>query len=430
MRLGRRAFLAAAFATRYAPALGRVPSYGTLSLELPFRFDAVDPHSADDAASALFAPAIADTLFAWDPSSRPYPALAAAMPEAVAGGTRVALRPGLVTARGRPLDARDVVASLARARARAARPLLAAFGKARQHDALTIVVPGATPEAVADALASPVTAIVPRGFSAEEPDGTGAFRATRTPDGMAFERNERAARGPAFLDRILVRHAPDLASSLRAFESGDADVGWLGAGLHRRRAGAIDFRTGRLGFVVLRTGSLAGNWSSPGIAERLVIGMDPARFAHLALVRHGAVGAEEHWGGAPADLVVDGGSPYLVEVATVVAGILSEPGHEIRVAPLPGPELRSRIQQRRYALAIDIVRLLGPSERHLLLSLLEAADPALADHPPNLATPDVDTLGRTLPLAVLGELAVVGARVPDVHGLAQWDLGSVYRDRR
>src|SRR6202012_4949573 len=114
---------------------------------------------------------------------------------------------------------------------------------------------------------------------------------------------------------------------LRAFESGDADVGFLGAGLHRRRPGAIDFHTDPLGDIVLRTGAEAGPGGAPGVATELVDRMDPARFLHLG-IQPGQNGGTR-WGGKPCELRVDGASPYLVEVASVVAATLGAPGHEV-----------------------------------------------------------------------------------------------------
>jgi peptide/nickel transport system substrate-binding protein len=243
---------------------------------------------------------------------------------------------------------------------------------------------------------------------------------------MTFERNERAARGPAFLDRLEVGRAADLASELRAFEVGDADVGFLGAGLHRRRALAVDFRTDFFGWLVLRTGSLAGQWGAPGVAARLVAGVDPSRFSHLGLVPR-TTGAAALWGGPPADLLVDEGASYLIEVARAVAGVLSDAGHEIRPVPLPYAELRRRRDEGRFALAIDFVRRLGQTPELGLLSLLAGADPKLADKPPRFTSQDYDALTRTLPLAILGELSISGARAPDLRGLEQWDLGGVFR---
>jgi peptide/nickel transport system substrate-binding protein len=428
-RVGRRAFLAALSLSPFARALGRRPYGGALRLELPLAIGDIDPHVTDDAASALFSSAVADTLFAWDAWGKPYPALAASMPDADGDGARVALRPGLVTAGGAPLDARDVLWSLERSRRLGGRPLLGGFGPPRRvrGDALAVFVPGATPDALADALASPVTAVVPRSFRPEGPDGTGAFRATSSPGGLLLERNDRAARGPSYLDRIEIRRATDLAGALRAFESGDADVGFLGAGLHRRRPDAVDFRTEPFLWVVLRTGPEAGSWGAPGVAERLVESMDPARFVHLGLAPAASRRGTALWGGAPADLLVDEAATYLVEIARVVAAVLSEPGHELTPRPIPGGELERRRDEGRYALAIDVVRRIGPTPRHGLLALLAAANPELADKPPRGVALDPAAVARTLSLAPIGELSISGARAPDVHGLEAWDLGAVYR---
>jgi hypothetical protein len=73
------------------------------------------------------------------------------------------------------------------------------------------------------------------------------------------------------------------------------------------------------------------------------------------------------------------------------------------------------------------VRRIGPTPRHALLSLLAAADPRLADKPPRLSGADPVAITRTLPLAILGELSISGARVPELHGLEAWDLGAVFR---
>lgn len=426
--IARRAFLSLALHAGFSRALARRPYGGTLRLELPLSMDGIDAHAGDDPFGALFANAVVDPLFALDTTGRPYPALAAALPEAVDNGARVLLRPGLVTARGQKLAARDVVSSLERSRAGRGRAILSPFKAVRavRGDPLAVHVEGAEPDALAVALACPVTAIVPRSFNPAEPDGTGAFRATRAKDGMIFERNERAARGPAFLDRIEVRRAADLASELRAFEVGDSDVGFLGAGLHRRRALAVDFRTDSFGWIVLRTGPLAGQWGAPGVAARLVAGIDPSRFSHLGLVPRGG-GAAALWGGPPSDLLVDEGASYLVEVARAVGGVLSGAGHDVRPVTLPHAELRRRRDEGRFSLAIDFVRRLGQAPEQALLSLLAGADPKLADKPPHFTSQDWDALTRTLPLAVLGELSIAGARAPDLHGIEQWDLGGVFR---
>jgi peptide/nickel transport system substrate-binding protein len=423
-RCSRRVFLATALFAASSRALDRVPYGGTLRLSLPLSLDGIDPHATGDPASALFADAVADSLYAWDSSGRPYPTLAEAWPEAVDGGARVTLRPGLQTGLPRPLKAEDVLASLERSRRGAGAPLLAGLRAVRAGET-AVFFPRTSPAALVEVLASPVTAIVPQNFDPRTPEATGAFRVKETGARLLLERNARAARGPAFIERLDVARAADLADALRAFEAGDVDVGWLGAGLHRRRAGAVDFRSAPRGFVVLRTGTEAGTWGAPGVAQRLVESLDPRRVSYLGLSPKG--GADTTlWGGAPADLLVDQRSPYFVELARVVAAALSSKGHEIRPAPVPASELRTRVAERRFALALDFVRGIGRTPYHLLQSLLAAVDPKLAEKPPRFSSFDPAQVARTLPLGVLGEFAPVGAHLPGVQGLEAWDLGNAW----
>ena len=426
-RCSRRAFLATSLVAATSRALDRIPYGGTLRLRLPLSLDAVDPHAASDPASALFAEAVADSLYAWDSAGRPYPTLADGLPEAVNGGARVTLRPGLQTGLPRPLKAEDVLASLERSRRGAGAPLLASLRAVRAGEN-AVLFPHASPAAVAEVLASPVTAIVPQNFDARAPEGTGAFRAKETGARLLLERNLRAARGPGFVERIDVARAADLGDALRAFEAGDVDVGWLGAGLHRRRPGAVDFRGAPRGYVVLRTGTEAGAWGAPGVAQRLVEAIDPKRLSYLGLSPKG--GADTTlWGGAPAELLVDQRSPYFVELARVLAAALESKGHEIRPAPVPVTELRARIAERRFALALDFVRGIGRTPDHLLKALLAAVDPKLAEKPPRFSSFDPAQVARTLPLGILGEFAPVGAHSPAIQGLEAWDLGNAWMAR-
>lgn len=428
--ISRRCILAAMLAAPAARALGRIPYGGVLRMDLPLAFEGVDPHLGDDMASAVVGTCLFDTLYGWDASGRPYPVLARGNPEPVPQGSRIALRPGLATARGRALDGADLVFAIDRAKKLGARPLLSSIVSIRRvrDDPLAVDIQGMSPDAVFDALSSPLTAIVPKTFSATKPDGTGAFRADQSGGGLSLVRNEHAARGPSFLDRIDLRKAADLAAGLRAFESGEADVGFLGAGLHRRRAGAVDFRAIPVGWVVLRTGAEAGEWGAPGVAARLVQAVDPARLSQLGIApRDNARAGGQGWGGAPASLYVDEGSSYLVEIARAVAAALSQPGHELRPTPLSHPDLVRLRDGGHFGTMIDFARRLGPSPRHAVLSLLGAANSRLAERPPRSTVEDLAVVERTLQLAVIGEVGIVGARAPDVHGLEQWELGSVWR---
>jgi peptide/nickel transport system substrate-binding protein len=437
--LSRRGFLAGTLAgmgtalcPRGADALSRTPLGGTLRLALPFASGELDPHLGDDPLAALLAAAIADPLYALDAAGNPYPTLAAELPQMTPAGARVLLRPGLKSARGKALDARDVLFTLLRARERAAVAVLAELPVPAKDasSALGVVFPGADAKAVAVALASPLTALVPRGFRPSLPDGTGAFRATPSASALLFERNLSAARGPAFLARVEVSLVSDLAEALRAFESGRADVGWLGSGLYQPRPGALAFEGPVYGWVVLRAGKDAGRWSAPGVQQELLDRVPREPLKHLGLVAPGGTARPgAAWGGGNAELLVDARAPVMLELAKSVAATFSIAGQKVTPLPLSPAELRERRSSRRFALMLDFVRSAGPPGRATLLALLAATNPALVARPPQAPSFEALDVARTLPLGVLGALRVAGARLPDTHALDFWTLGAVFRDR-
>jgi peptide/nickel transport system substrate-binding protein len=437
--LSRRGLVQAALALagglaspRVVEALGRTPVGGTVRLALPFASGELDPHLADDPLAALLAPAIADPLFALDSAGNAYPTLATELPQATASGVRVVLRAGLKSARGKALDARDVLFSLARARERGGVAVLAELPLPVKDGAspLAVVFPGAEPKAVALALASPLTALVPRGFKSSAPDGTGAFRATTAASSLVLERNPNAARGPAFLARIEVTLVNDLGEALRAFESERADLGWLGAGLYRPRVGAVAFEGPAFGWVVLRAGPEARRWGAPGVPQELLDRVPREPLKHLGLVAPGGVARSgAAWGGGDAELLVSAAAPALVELARNVAASFSVSGQKVTTLALSPPELRERRTSGRYSLLLDFVRPSGPAGRATLLTLLAAANPALVARPPQAPSFEAVDIARTLPLGVLGSLRISGARLSDIHALESWQLGAVFRDR-
>ena len=431
-RVRRRAFVAFSLLSGVARALGRTPVGGTLRFSLPFRIGELDPHSLDDPLAALFAPAVTDALYALDAGGKPYPTLAAALPEPVAGGSkvRIALRPGLVTAAGKRLTAKDALFSLDRARKSGGGAVLRELGDLAPDptDALALIVPASDPTRVAVALASPLTALVPRGFSALAPDGTGAFRAVLGRGELVLVRNPNAARGSAFLERIEVRAARDLADALRTFESGLADVGWLGSGLHRPRAGSVAFEGPEFGWVVLRTGRDARAWGAPGIAEQLLARIPSERLRPLGVVapvRAGTPGAA--WGGGAAELLVADDSPQLAEIADALAPLLAGAAHPVVARRIARAELVGRRNDGRYQLMLDFVRNVGPPGRATLLALLAATNPELAARPPQVTSYDPVDIARRYTLGIVGALRASGARHPDTRLLESWQLGAVYR---
>lgn len=430
-RLGRRAFLALTGFCLAARGLGRTPRGGVLRLSVPWPVGALDPHAIYDACAALFGAAVAEPLFALDARGRPYPTLAACAPERGTKGAVLRLRPFLKSARGRPLDGRDLIYSWQRARGRAAAGLLGPFGEPfhDRDDGLAVVVPGAEPEALALALSSPVTALVPRGFDPRRPDGTGPFTATPGRDHLRLDRNAFAARGAPWLDAIEVKRATDLADALRAFEAGEVDVGWLGRGLHRPRAGATDFVGPSLGWATLWTGRGAGTWGAPGVAQRLLDGIDPARLDHLGLGALPPAQGAARWGGDPAVVLVRDDAPQLARIAGAITSALGQPGHELTVERRPSSELERRRRDGDFALMVELVRAIGTGAQLAQLALLAAADPAMARRPPRTATANVRVVGRTLPLGVIGEVGVRGAETGRIRGLPTWDFGSMFLPR-
>jgi peptide/nickel transport system substrate-binding protein len=447
--------LAAAW-RRDARALGRIPSTGKLALALPWPVATIDPHDQFDAAAALFGSSLFDQLFALEPSGDAYPTLAADAPVAQGAKTIVRLREGLVTAKGRKLDARDLAFSLDRARRGAA---LAWWGDLPlpslvPKDPLALAFATTDGVRLARTLSSPFFALVPRGFDPKAPDGTGAMAAETSGTRLILRRNPNAARGGSFLDEVVVDQAPDLLASLRSFEGNVTDIGWLSSGLHAPRPGSAPFDLGSVAWIVLQTGSEAGPWGAPGIAQRLLDGLDPGRLQRFGLgplPPASSLGAE--WGGKPCELLVVEGSAYLEELARTLSSMLSRPSHEVTVKTVPGPELARRRASGAFSLMLGIARPLAggpkaapnnenagaPSNANgaaTLVSLAAAADPAsgleVMRRPPRLASFAPRLVTRTLKLGVLGELRVTGAHAPDVH-LAKspsgdgWDLASSYR---
>lgn len=422
--LSRRALLAGAagLAVALSPdpgrAAGRSPVGGRLALHLPWPVAAIDPHRLDDAAAALLGDALFDSLYARDEAGALLPALAEAEPEADKGSLRVTLRAGLRSGLDRPIDARDAAASIARARASGARGWLAEVPAPRVEGRAALLFAMRDAAALTRALASPLVAIVPSGFTPTAPDGTGPFRAERRGDALVLARNPRAARGPSFLDEIAVRPSTDLAASLRAFEAGADDVGWLGSGLHEPRAGARAFDAGAVAWAVLCTGKEAGAWDAPGIAQRLADGIPPTRLAYLVLGAPWRTDPEEGWGGGACDLLVREDAPWLVELARAVAATIGRPGHAVTARPVPAAELVQRRASRAFALAIDVVRPLAPTTLGAFVALATADAPSsvvdVARHAPRFAEGSVRTLPRTMRLGILGEVRAQGSRLADL----------------
>jgi peptide/nickel transport system substrate-binding protein len=436
-RRGLLAFAAALAASTRAEARGRTPVGGKIAMRVPWPVASVDPHRLDDPMAALFGEALFDTLYARDDSGAIVPALAESDPEPDGATLRVKLRGGLETGKGRPIGPRDVASSLARARGAGARGWLADL-PAPRVDGRSLVFTMRDAARLSRALASPLAAIVPAGFSPEAPDGTGPFRIVPRGDATLLVRNPRAARGPAYLDEITLRAADSRAASLRSFEGGADDVGWHGLGLHDPRANAKAFDLGPAGWAVLFTGRDANNWDAPGVAQRLCDGIPPSRVKEFNLGLAWAPEAQQGWSGPPTTILVRDDAPWLVDLAGSVAATISLPSHEVTVKGVPAAELAQRKASRGFGLLLDLVRPVAPGALAAMVSLATADNAGrageLVQHPPKLGDANVRSLTRTLRCGVVGEVRVQGGRVADLtlapsSAAFGWDLGASFRAR-
>jgi peptide/nickel transport system substrate-binding protein len=427
---------AALLVSRNASGRGRTPYGGRIALHVPWPLGSLDPHRIDDAAAAFFGDALFDTLYARDEAGGFVPSLAESDPEPNGGTLRVTLRKGVRFAAGSALDARAAAASLSRARTHDAAAWLADVPVPRiEPDALVFAMSDSGK--LVRALASPLVAVVPPRFTPERPDGTGPFHAQPEVGELLLVRNTLAASGPAFLDGIEARHSTDLVTSLRAFESGADDMGWLGSFLHEPRQGVRSFDAGVVAWAILRTGREAAGLDAPGTAQALADGVPHAALASL-VVGPPWDQSTARWTGAPSDLFVREDAAWLVDVARTVAVALATPGHEITPRLVPGAEIVQRRTTRAYALMVDVARPAGPTAIGTLIGLATADDPTiamgLARHPPR-GEISPRTATRTMRIGVVGEIRMEGGRAADVvvpssnwgHGI---DWGRAFRARR
>lgn len=428
--MGALASAGCTFSERAAVAAIRTPYGGRVSLHVPWPLGRLDPHAGDDTMAACFGSALFDTLYDRDERGSAKPSLAERFPHEEGAALRVRIRPGLRFASGRALDPRAVAASIERARSRGASAWLAGIPPAHV-DADGLLFAMRDSSVLVRALSSPMVAIVSPQFATDRPDGTGPFSAQEGPGGLRLVRNPLAASGPSYLDSIDVFHAPDLVTSLRAFESSADDLGWLGTFLHEPRTGAEGFDAGPIAWAILRTGHEAGTLDVPGMAQAMADGIRYETLAPLVVgPRWEATPAQ--WTGAPCELLVRDDAPWLIEVARTVAASASAPSHEVTPRLVPPAEIARRRGARSYALMVDVACPAGPDDLGMVIGLATANDPAtatsLALHPPR-GLPSARIATRAMRIGVLGEVRLQGGSAPDVLlRLSSWGRGLAWGD--
>jgi len=431
------AFAGALVAARTSFAKGRTPVGGRLSLRMPWSLTSIDPHRIDDPAAAFFGEALFDTLYARE-GEKEVPSLAEGDPEPEGSTLRVKIRTGLKTARGKSFGPKDVINAIARARNMGAKGWLADIPPPKESGQ-SLVFAMRDAGRLVKALASPLVAMVPTGFSPDAADGTGPFKVFTRDDATVFARNPLSARGASFLDEVVVRAATTLKASLLSFESGTDDLGWLGDGIQEPRPGSRKFDLGAVAWPVLCTGRDANQWDAAGIAQRLCDEIPQKSLAHLQIGAPWSTEPEQGWGGPPTSLFVRDDSQWMVEVAQAIAARITRPQHEVTAKPIGAADLAQRRASRLFGLALDVVRPVASGPLGALVALTTADNPARAAdvvaHPPKLGDVSPRTLTRTLRLGIVGEIRVQGGRMPDVNLAtssqgAGWDLGATWRARK
>ncbi|MFO0550635.1 MAG: hypothetical protein U0271_19735 [Polyangiaceae bacterium] len=416
--------IAAAAASRAGDAhgLGRTKLQGSFEFSIPWKLSRIDPHDFTDPIAALFAPAIADTMFI-DTRSGPQPALAQKLPEAESGGVKVLIRTGLRTANNKALDSGDILASIKRIKARGGGVLFDGLEPAQvPGDPFAVFFKKTTVGAVRRALASPLAAILPRDFDPAQPDGTGALRATFSGGSLRLERNTNASMGPSFLDSIVVREAADLRESLRDFDVGRHDLGWLGLGLGGR-TDVQAFDLGSVGAFVLAATARAGELAKPGNLQALVDELPRPALAGLGLGSLPAGSSNTTYDGPAIDLCVES-SGHPASIAEAIATVWSRTDHEVTVKKVSRDELEARRARGDAMLSLHAVR--GLDRIAVAMAALEGESRA-AELAKGAALGPREA-GKLLRVAFVGELRVSGGRASRIHfkGLDRggWDLGA------
>lgn len=427
LRLGACAALVSS--SQPAASLGRIPYGGQLQLSFPYSVRSIDPHDISDPFAAFFANTLFEPLYGVDQLGRPYPKLARELPLAHPLGSLVALRKNLVSSRGKKLDRKDLLSSLLRSASRGGGAVLAQFGapKLAPNEDEAVLFPGASPTELAQALSSPLTALVPRSFDPQNPDGCGAFSATLTAAEALLTRNVDAARGPAYLETVTIRTRDSLSDCLRDFETGKSSFGWLGRGLYRPRAGTrlLESETGA--WVVLHSGRTAARWGLPGTPSQLLRSLAPEQFARFGLRVPAPQSPKVNYAGPSCEILTRDDSGYLRELGSALCGLLSNGDSRLSLKTVPHSEIAEAKRSGNFCFLLETLRQAGPRNADKKLSLLHAVDPRLSKRPPRSSAQDAVTeMSRTLPLGVLGDLVLNLGVEANLEVPAPFHLGAVW----
>ena len=226
----RRAVVALVAVAGLAHAETRPKYGGSLDASLLGAPASLDPLLAQSHAELTVAHLLYDTLYCVEVDGLAQPHLALAAPALDNNGhtARIALRHGVRFHDGSELTARDVAASLERARKGAGRWALAAVASVRANGDLVELALRAPVPDLAMLLALPQTSITKGGAApGEHPIGSGPFAfasldaANRQLVLQAFDQHFA---GRPYLDRLVLRWYDTPDGEARRFEAGDAQL--------------------------------------------------------------------------------------------------------------------------------------------------------------------------------------------------------------
>jgi ABC-type transport system substrate-binding protein len=374
-RLGARAVVAAAVAALASPALparaeGR-PGYGGAAVgTLLGEAASFDPVAVRTHADAAVVGLLFDTLYDVGPDGVVYPQLAAGLPDVQADKARIPLRPQLRFHDGSALTAVDVVATLARVRASAAAGwLLVSVSDITVDGDDVVLTLGAPRKDLARLLATPWTAVTPRGLAPRKdaPIGSGPFRlGARKRDRLELEAWEGHLAGRPYLDKLTLRWFVSAEDEAQLYETGGAH--WSLRGATRFAGGSPKHPT-----TELESPATVLVYVGFGQAHADVLGNVDFRVAlDAALARSGlaTVGTGERSVPAADPVPVDLGGPALSAVA-------ADPRIDVAEAALAraGVKVRALSRDRIGALSLEIlVADSRPDDREVAARVARALD--------------------------------------------------------
>lgn len=431
------------------PARGALPPRhgGELTLPAPEPIVAIDPLRARTHFEATLADAVYDGLYETRGGAIA-PVLAEGPPVVEGTVATVRLRPGVLHHGGRPVSARHVVRSIARATAAPeASWLLATIATengrlaVREIDGRTVEIALARPGVPVDrVLAARTLAIVVGGSLGQRPIGTGPFRARLDGRGGAeLSRFRYAPDGAPWIDRVRVLPPSPRDDEVRAFELGRLDGSWWGRSLYggepvRPVATASATSTAPVLLVPNRARALRDDALFGGVAATI----DRRRLERVGLTPHRSLGA-----GLPAPdlpeprplargtrLVMLARADQALEtrLSEAIAGLLDERGVRLTVERVPSERYDAAVQRGAWDLRLALVRPPLPGRGPLVGAALAAAGQIDRARRIALALDDTEATAeaaRTLGAMILGHERVVLHHRADLSGLELDALGRV-----